>query len=472
MFAVFSPAGMSNILRVLRRFPYFSLLFALLLAAHLAHSGVLWEGEALPLAVALQMKHGAVIYRDAWYDKPPLVPAVYLLWGAGIGPVLRVAGAIYVMAACLLGYAIGKRLWGDREGTIAAGLFAFFLTFDTHSAVLPLTPDLLLLVPHLAAVLLALKKQPFLSGIAAGVGFLLNAKATFVLVAVALFAWPAVLPLAAGFLLPAVAALGWFVATDSLHPWIDQAWRWPALYANSPLVTDPVWNGMVRSASWLGFHAILLIGAIAFWLKERRWKFAAWTILCYTGVVLGWRFFPRYFFLLLPALTIAAARGLSLLRSRAVIVLAAITLAVPLVRFGPRYAHLSGWSDLAMDRDSQEVSRLALRAARPGSTLYVWGYRPEIFVYTGLRPANRYLDCQALTGVPADRHLTQSTVVLTTGTHEAREALAASRPDILIDGLSLFNPNLSMDKYPELRPMLSEYREVARTRTTVIYKRL
>ena len=122
-----------------------------------------------------------------------------------------------------------------------------------------------------------------------------------------------------------------------------------------------------------------------------------------------------------------------------------------------------------MDRDSQAASKIALGFARPDSTLYVWGYRPEIYVYTGLKPATRFLDSQALTGVPADRHLTQSNVVLTAGTNEAREELAHSAPDILIDGLSLYNPALSMDRYPELKPWLRNYREVARTAGTVIY---
>jgi len=460
---------MSNILRVLRSYLYFLALFVILLAAHLAHSGVLWEGEVLPLAVALQMKRGAVIYRDAWFDKPPLVPAAYLLWGAGIGPMLRVAGAVYALGCSLLAWAIGVRLWGRREGYIAAGLMAFFLTFDTHSAVLPLAADLLLLAPHLAAVLFALRRQTFLSGIAAGIGFLLNTKGVFVLAACALFGWPSVLPLAAGFLLPNLAVTGWLAASGALQPWLDQAWRWPALYANSPVVSDPVRNGLLRTVNWLGFHLVLLAGSIVFWWRERQWKFLVWAGLGYAGVVLGWRFFPRYFFLLLPVLTICGARGLAVVRSRPALALLAAMLAVPMVRFGPRYASLEGWSDLAMDRDSRQASQLALGAAKPGSTLYVWGYRPEMFVYTGLKPATRYLDCQALTGVPADRHLTQSTVVLTAGTHEAREELARANPDILIDGLSPFNPALSMDKYDELRTWFRGYHEIARTKGAVIY---
>jgi len=146
-----------------------------------------------------------------------------------------------------------------------------------------------------------------------------------------------------------------------------------------------------------------------------------------------------------------------------------LTMMVPLIRFGPRYAMLSNWNDLALDRDSQEASRLARSFAPPNGSLYVWGYRPEDYVYTGLRPATRFLESQAMTGVPADRHLTQSTIVLTSGTQDAREELARSRPDVLIDGLSLYNPALSMDRYPELRAWLAGYREMARTKGSVIY---
>jgi hypothetical protein len=245
----------------------------LLLAAHLCHSGVLWAEEDLPLAAGLRMLHGAALYRDVWFDKPPLVPAIYLLWGARIGAVLRVAGAIYALLACLLGYALASQMWSRREGYWAAGLIAFFLTFDTHSAVLPLAADLLLLVPHLAAVWLAARRQYFLAGVAAGIGFLFNAKGVLVLAACAVFAWPdwaaGAIPLVAGFAAPNVAALGWLAGTGSLGPYIDQVWRWPAQYTGSPVVADPVWNGVVRTLNWLGFHAALVIGAVAFWLRAR-----------------------------------------------------------------------------------------------------------------------------------------------------------------------------------------------------------
>ncbi len=437
-------------------------MFALLLAGHLRHAGWLWEGDDLPLAAALQMMHGSVLYRDVWFDKPPLVAAVYLLWGAKFGPVLRVAGAIYDLIACVLAWLFAARMWTRREGYWAAGLMAFFLTFDTHSAVVPLAADSLLLVPHLAAVFLASRKQAFWAGVAAGIGFLFNTKGVFVLAACALFAWPDLMLLAAGFVIPCLAGLGWLASAGAVGPYLDQVWVWPAHYAGSPVVSNPVWNGVVRTLGWLGFHAALVIGAVALWWRRFGWKFLAWFLICYVGVVLGWRFFPRYFFLVLPALTLAAARGFSLMRGRLAAVLAIAAMAVPAVRF----ARVNP-NDLALDRDSRDVSMIVPKTG----SLYVWGYRPEIYVYTGLHPATRFLDSQAMTGVPADRHLTQSTVVLTKGTREAREELARSRPDVLIDGLGLYNPALTMDHYAELRPWLAEYREVARTKGSVVYVR-
>jgi len=328
---------------------------------------------------------------------------------------------------------------------------------------------MLLLIPHLAAMLFALRRQPLLAGLSAGVGFLFNAKALFVLAAAGLFLLPAVLPLAIGFAIPIAVGLIWMAATGALSGYIDQVWHWSSLYASSPVVSDPLWNGAVRTAGWLGFHAVLVIGAATILIRKPQWRFLAWTLICYAGVAAGWRFFPRYFLLLLPPMIVAAARGLTTLKPRWMIVLAAATMLIPLVRFGAPYLNVRNTRDLAMDRDSRESAQIAL--ATGGRTLYVWGYRPELYIYTRMTPAARWLDSQALTGVPADRHLTQTDTVVTEGTAEARAELARSKPDVIVDGLGLYNPLLTMDRYPELRDWIAGYREAGRTRGTVIYVR-
>src|SRR5947207_2496582 len=117
---------------------FFFLLFAGLVGARLCNSGILWAEETLPLAAAAQMETGRALYRDIWFDKPPLLAAVYLLWGAREGWPLRFAGALYCLLGAALAYRFGGQLWGLAEARWAACLLAFFLTFDTPSAVVPL----------------------------------------------------------------------------------------------------------------------------------------------------------------------------------------------------------------------------------------------------------------------------------------------------------------------------------------------
>jgi hypothetical protein len=202
-----------------------------------------------------------------------------------------------------------------------------------------------------------------------------------------------------------------------------------------------------------------------------------WSALSLAAAFAGWRFFPRYFFQLLPVMVIAASRGMVLMgRKRA---LALVLLLIPMIRFGPRYFLLARdlatgqphqWNDVAMDQDSRAAAGILLGMARAGDTLFVWGFRPELFVYTGLPAATRFIDSQPLTGVPADRHLTQSAPVAAGFTRANREELARSRPAFIMDGLSLYNPALAIDRYSELHSWLAQYQEVARTRTIVIYR--
>jgi hypothetical protein len=147
-------------------------------------------------------------------------------------------------------------------------------------------------------------------------------------------------------------------------------------------------------------------------------------------------------------------------------------LLIPIVRFAPTYYYAlnpATWRDAAMDQDSRAAADLLHRLSRPGDTLFVWGYRPEIYVYSRLPSATRYLDSQPLTGVPADRHLTESTPVETAASAVHRAELVSAHPTLLVDGLGLYNPKLALSAFPDLGPWLSNYRVIARTPHSVIY---
>jgi hypothetical protein len=83
-----------------------------------------------------------------------------------------------------------------------------------------------------------------------------------------------------------------------------------------------------------------------------------------------------------------------------------------------------------------------------------------------------YLDSQPLSGVPADRHLTDSTPVETAQAAIRRSALPRAAPTFLVDGLGAYNPSLAITRCADLAAWLARYREVARTPGTVIWQRV
>jgi hypothetical protein len=455
---------------------FFLALFALLAVSRLCHVHILWEGDSYPLAAAQQLEHGKALYRDVWFDKPPLLPLFYLMWGAGAGWPLRLADALYALLACGIAYGFAREMWGEREGLRAAGLLGFFLIFDFPSAVIPVASDLLMVAPHLAAVWLAWQRKPFWAGVAAGVAFWISPKGLFVLAACVLWNPGGILWMAAGFGAVSAVMIAALAGGSALGGYWDEVWKWGRLYAGSPFAESPARNALARTANWAGFHIAIVAAAAVFLWKSPRRAWIGWLVVSAMGVSAGLRFFPRYYFLLLPVVVLMAARGLTTItddKNRSSVLLALLLL-IPAVRFGPTYLSArrdSGWRDTAMDRDSRQAAALVRPLEKPGDTLLVWGYRPELYVYTGLPAATRYLDSQVLSGVPADRHLTSSEPVETQDSARRRAELAQSRPSFIVDGLGPYNPRLAITAYPELREWLGQYREAARTGGSVIYCR-
>ncbi len=464
----------------------FLLLAAVVTAARLCHAGVLWADDNLPLAAAMQVAHGKVLYRDVWFDKPALVAWVNLLWGARAGVPLRLAGAAYVISIAGVAWQFARSKWSETEGLIAALFTAFFLTFGLPSAVIPLASDMLLVLPHVTAIYLAWRGRAFLSGVAAGIGLLCSSKAIFVLAACCLWQWRQLPLLVIGFAAPNAVALCWMWLHGSASEYYRQAWQWGRIYAAHTFVEHPVAEGLTRTANWMGFQAALVVGAIVAVRRESR--LAWWILLSLAGVVLGLRFFPRYYFLLLPPMIVTASRGWSILggcgkhrslRSRLgrLLIIAMVSLCasltVPLIRFGKPYVTLArggAMTDLNMDRDSRAASAQLRALAHPGDTLFVWGFRPDIFVDSGLPAGTRFLESQPISGVLADRHLFSTESVAPEFTAPNVRELMTTRPTWIVDGLGPYNPALSLSGAASLADWFSHYTEIARTEFCILYR--
>ena len=453
----------------------FSGLGLLVLLTRLCHLNILWVEEGYPSAAAIQMLHGSFPYRDFWFDKPPLFPAVYLLWGGLTGLPLRLAGAVFVMACAWMVHKFARDWWGEREGLIAATLLTCSFVFWIPSAVMTLAPDLLMVLPHLAAVYFAWRKKPFYSGLLAGICVCLNSKGLFVLAACVVWNLSGALPLMAGFAIPNAIALALFGA-----PYIEQVWQWGYVYSANTFVGVPRREAAMRTLNWIGFHSALVAGAGWYWWKcraEGSTRTFAWLVISLIGVAAGLRFFPRYYFQLIPVMALVAARGISQMKWPAV---GLLLLLLPVARFGPRYAILANdlihrrehnWTDLAMNQDSRAASLIVNQASRPGDTLLVWGYRPDVFAYTRLQAGTRFLDSQPLTGVLADRHLTSSEPLFAAIAGRNRVVLQQTSPTFIVDGLGPYNPELAITRYEDLQSWLKQYLEIGRTEHSIIYKR-
>ena len=438
---------------------YYALLFAVVLLLRLCHRDLVWVEEGYPLAAAAEMLRGKALYSEIWFDKPPLFPAFYMLFGALAGWPLRVAGALYVLLSAWAAGRVAAHFWGQREERLAAALTAFALTFGIPASVMVIGPDLMLIPLQAAAFLAAWKRQAFAAGLLAGIGMLINGK-MLLLLPVMIVLRPVWL---AGFLAPQLVLL----PVASAY-WM-QVWAWGSMYSRDTFIANPVLEGLQRTMNWMGFHAAIVIGA-AVGLREqpakRRWLL--WIACALVALTAGLRFSPRYYFLLLPPLTILAARGLALGKRPLLLLL----LLIPLIRFGPRYLELaqgkgSTWSDLAMEQDSRAAAGLL----KGEGDLLVWGYRPEIYVLSGKPAATRFLDSQPLTGVFADRHLTHSTPTAAALARTNRAELMTTKPEWIVDGLGPYNPQLAITQFEDLRPWLQAYVETGRTQGTIIYRR-
>jgi hypothetical protein len=161
--------------------------------------------------------------------------------------------------------------------------------------------------------------------------------------------------------------------------------------------------------------------------------------------------------------------------SRSKIAMLALTalLTVPLIRFGKPYITLvrgAAITDLSMDRDSRAASVQLRALAHPGDTLFVWGFRPDIFIDSGLPAGTRFLESQPISGVLADRHLFSTESIAPDFTAPNVREVMITRPTWIVDGLGPYNPPLSLSRQASLVEWFSHYTEVARTDFSILYR--
>ncbi len=250
-----------------------------------------------------------------------------------------------------------------------------------------------------------------------------------------------------------------------------------------------------------------------------------WFAASYGGLAVGGRFYSNYFFQILPALCLIGSRGIlaiatALRFQRATVRRAAIaTLAVGLIITGiifhTRTVTLAfdwmrgakgemnaDWYHETLNREermvvavvrewpggfesAEESGREAMRTnsprqgnpREPSDYLFVWGARAEIYYWSGLIPASRFLTAQPLTGVPSDvHHDSRSRPVFDAEvTRAARLELVGelqrAQPKYIVDEIGFFNRATSIHSYVETREFMKDYERLGATGRFLIYRR-
>jgi hypothetical protein len=509
-----------------RRTAFILLLLATCLATRIFYFGFVWADEGLWFTVAQEMLRGKALYREIWFDKPPALALIFQgLFSVGGHPLLVVRWftVLYAFAVCLLLWGMGRFLWPKprnahpmSEGRLAALFYAFYNATYLHSQVQPLAGDHLVLIPYLGSGWCYLMGQCFWGGVLAALAFQINPKvAVLALLLVYIEAlrpqagWPRRVTLySAGFALGTLPCLLYLAADGKWNAYVQDFWGWGFRYVGVYTPGEWLMRGLRRTANYAGFHAALLMGVILLFryapsAPDSRDRFhshvlIAWLGASYLAVASGGRFYPRYFYLVLPLLCLLAARGFRLAMDAwrdapskvwrmATIAVVAISLLVSLIRFhsrtavlaweaisGRHTAYIANWDDTALDRDSRAIAATLSR----GASLFVWGYRPEIYFYCGCRPASPFLSSQPLTGVPADIQLKESISAAPLEAAQNRAQLVTQlylrRPEFIVDGLGPYNPQLAMEQYPELLELLVGFyrRDLTDVGHGVIYRRV
>jgi 4-amino-4-deoxy-L-arabinose transferase-like glycosyltransferase len=534
----------------------FGILALVTLLLRVFYSSHLFQDEGLWFTAADQIARGKTLYRDIYFDKPPLLPlvlaALFKVCGDHIICV-RLFEIAYSIAIAAALYLLARSLYTRREATLAAAMFSVFSTTFTTGHMQGLSTDFLMVLPSTGAALLMIRStansklartarmwHALLAGLLTGVGIQVNPKSSFNLLLFAgllvmssrwrtpedsqrVSGWALMALAIAGASMATAPFLWWLATTDALKAYVEYVWEWGGRYALYYSPWFSARSGLTQTFYYLAVNPLLTAGALGFctaaFANRRKaldssgngptrtadGAIGLWLIVSYLAMATGGRFFGHYFYALLPALCVASSRGLNLLlqsgweplkrRRRALAAILFAFLAFTIVRFHTRTAVLAfdlirgrksfytkDWLHDRLNEEEKTVAREILSAndsseARDRS-VFVWGYRPEIYYWSRSIPASRFLSSQPLTGVPADVHYfgdDYRPLLNDEETSEFRRQLAddltLNKPIYIVDELGFFNTSLGMETYGEFQDTLGQYKKTGTLGRFILYVR-
>jgi len=448
--------------------------------------------------------HGAIPYRDLWDNKGPLL---FLWYAASFASLGESTWAPRLFAALAAGlsvpflWATARTLFGRREATLAAALFALsFLNIYIQVAANAEVFMLLPLTAGLWAFALGARSHSPWAFLAAGaltsLAIFTRQSALWALIGYG--AWLAVLflrhrqerphllragiALAAGAALAAVPFAVYFAAhgalSDLWYAMFEFNFKWAGEFPLYRKLVPPLLWEPVPLVGGLVFWALAALGAWRLVLRGDRF---AWLILSFlltseaAAQTLG-KASAHYSIHLMPGAALAAALGLlyvwerwqegrrTLAAALAATALVTIGAAVfvyarptPADRFEEQYTQRDYAKDAVL---APQVAAAVKEMTRPGDYIYEWGRESEIYFLADRRPASRWLHNRAYS---VDKSVLDEVI----------GDLEEKRPAVIL--ITLEEPELASGDYRPPSPLAAyledHYRYAGRVVYADIYKR-
>ncbi len=497
-------------MRLLQPFGLFLLLSVVTRAAFLSIP-ILDVDEAAHIVGSWELLEGGRLYTDFADNKPPLLYAYYALgqvvFGRGMLAVRVLTTALVLPLTAL---ALSAFFGHDRRGVAAGVLYLVYgASFYAHD-MQAVNAEIPMLLPG-AWALVRLRndssggRDALVAGLLFGIAFLVKYQIAFWLAAAPLaLAWSGeyrraarcAALLGAGFALPLLGAWGAFEATGGAADLLYWTLRSNVTYLDSAV---PAHEALLRAGR--GFLPFLAATAPLWWgwrrsaalfaTRYERLLVAALILVSVPPAFLGFRFYPHYFIQLYVPLALAAAPWVSRVFTPPLASGARRFAAATLFLFGGFTAagvYLHRFRTDVYEETYPHLAEAAawLRADRCSSTatptLFVWGYAPTLYYFSGLRPASRFVMPQtSLTGYIAGN------TASATGEVDATRLVSAEHWDILLrelegvpstyivdtapSGLHRWN-RYPLREFKRLHRLVGEsYEEVAAVHGLVIYRR-
>lgn len=457
-----------------------------------------WYGdEGIYEVIGFALRHGRLLYRDIWDNKPPLLYTLYGLFNGDQSTIRFVSLASGIFAIILFFY-LAKRLFPKGKTRLLSTIF-FSIIFglpviegniaNAENFILPIILGAALLILHANKMHSHTKNQNtsslyfilFLAGLLVGIAFLFKIVAIFDLAAFAFFLFTtrytrlrdilrhilSLLPLFAGFILPFVLTLFFFLNQHALYDYIKSAFLMNVSYVNAG-------NKFIIPQGLL-VGKMIILALVCLFIFLRRKNFSAvtlfisiWFVFSIFNALFSQRPYVHYLLVLLSSFSLFI--GMVLFEKRIKWITAWITTFILIFLFkdfwyyGNNIGYYRNFIDFVTGKETINTYRAFFNQAtlrdydlaeyinshaKPTDTIFIWGDNGQLYKLTNTLPPGRFI---------VEYHMVISPQTL----QETKFAIQRAKPKFVI----------IMPQKPILPYSLTSYRTDIEVHGAVIYERV